>query len=110
MRHLRQAQRHDRTRSEDAKEAVEVHGPRRDLARIAHEEILTHLLMDVFLRLRELGRKVEAIPFKTEAARLNPDVVEIVDPPAGPAGADHKALLGNTMEYGPGSGDEAEDI
>jgi hypothetical protein len=70
------------------------------------------LLMDVFLRLRELGREVEAIPFKTEAARLNPDVVENVDPPAAPAGADyHKGLLANTMEYGgTGSEDEAEDI
>ena len=96
---------------EYAKEAVEAHRPRKDLQRTAHEQILTSLLMDVFSRLRELGREVEAIPFKTEAARLNPDVVEIVDPPAGPAGADyHKALLGNTMEYEPGSEDEAEDI
>jgi hypothetical protein len=67
--------------------------------------------MDVFLRLRELGREVEAIPFKTEAARLDPDVVESVGPPPGPAGADyHKTLLGNTMEYGRGSEAEAEDI
>jgi hypothetical protein len=96
---------------EYAKEAVEVHRPRRDLERATHEQILTHLLMDVFLRLRELEREVEAIPFKTEAARLNPDVVENVDPPAAPAGADyHKDLLANTMEYRPGSEDEAEDF
>ena len=96
---------------EHAKEAVEAHRPRRDLERATHEQILTHLLMDVFLRLRELGREVEAIPFKTEAARLNPDVVENVDPPPAPAGADyHKGLLGNTMEYSPGFEDEGEDI
>lgn len=96
---------------EYAKEALEAHRPRRDLERAAHGQILTHLLMDVFLRLRELDREAEAIPFKTEAARLNPDVVESVDPPPGPAGADyHKALLGNTMEYGGGSEDEADDI
>ena len=95
---------------EYAKEAVAVHRPRRDLERAAHEQILTRLLMDVFSRLRELGREVEAIPFKTEAARLNPDVVEIVDPPPAPAGEDyHKALLGTTMEYGPESEDEAEE-
>ena len=95
---------------EYAKEAVEAHRPRRDLERAAHEQILTHLLMDVFSRLRELGREAEAIPFKTEAARLNPDAVESVDPPAapaGPAGADYHKLLGDTMA---GSEDEAEDI
>lgn len=99
---------------EYAKEAVEAHRPRRDLERTAHEQILTHLLMDVFSRLRELGREVEAIPFKTEAARLNPDVVESIDPPPAPAGADyHKGLLGNMMEDRSGSEDEedeAEDI
>ncbi len=97
---------------EYAKEAVEAHRPRKDLDRTTHEQILTHLLMDVFLRLRELGREVEAIPFKTEATRLNPDVVESVDPPpAAAAGADfHKGLLGNAIEYGPGSEDEEEDI
>ena len=96
---------------EYAKEAVEAHRPRRDLERAAHEQTLTHLLMDVFSRLRELDREAEAIPFKTEAARLNPDVVESVDPPAAPAGADyHKGLLGNMMEYGHESEDEAEDI
>jgi len=35
--------------------------------------------MDVFSRLRELGREVETT-FKTEAARLNPDAIESVDP------------------------------
>jgi len=96
---------------EYAKEAVEAHRPRRDLEHATHEQILTQLLMDVFLRLRELGREVEAIPFKTEAARLNPDAVESIDPPPAPAGADyHKGLLGNGVEYGSGSEDEAEDI
>jgi tetratricopeptide (TPR) repeat protein len=94
---------------EFAKEAVEAHRPRKDLEREAHARILTHLLMDVFTRLRELGREVEAIPWKTEAARLNPDVVESMETPA--AGADyHKGLLGNSVEYEPGSEDEAEDI
>ncbi|KAI0294937.1 hypothetical protein BC826DRAFT_1104412 [Russula brevipes] len=64
-----------------AKEAVEVHRPRKDLERSAHSRVLTHLLMDVFSRLRALDREAEAIPFKTEAARLNPDVVERIDPP-----------------------------
>ena len=83
---------------EYAKEAVEAHRPRRDLDQATHEQILTHLLMDVFSRLKEMGREVEAIPWKTEAARLNVDVVESMDPPA--PGADyHKALLGDTMEY-----------
>jgi tetratricopeptide (TPR) repeat protein len=94
---------------EFAKEAVEAHRPRKDLERATHERILTHLLMDVFTRLKELGREAEAIPWKTEAARLNVDVVESVDPPA--AAADyHKGLLGNGVEYEPGSEDEAEDI
>ena len=94
---------------EFAKEAVEAHRPRKDLDRATHERILTHLLMDVFSRLRELGREVEAIPWKTEAARLNVDVVESLDPPA--ASADYqKGLLGNTVEYGPESEDEADDI
>lgn len=94
---------------EYAKEAVEAHRPRRDLDQATHEQILTHLLMDVFSRLKEMGREVEAIPWKTEAARLNVDVVESMDPPA--PGADyHKGLLGDTMEYPEGSEDEAEDI
>lgn len=94
---------------EYAKEAVEAHRPRRDLDQATHEQILTHLLMDVFSRLKEMGREVEAIPWKTEAARLNVDVVESMDPPA--PGADyHKGLLGGTMEYPEGSEDEAEDI
>jgi tetratricopeptide (TPR) repeat protein len=93
---------------EYAKEAVEAHRPRKDLDRATHEQILTHLLMDVFSRLREMGREVEAIPWKTEAARLNVDVVESMDPPA--PGADYqKALLGDTTEYGAVSEDEAED-
>ena len=94
---------------EYAKEAVEAHRPRRDLDQATHEQILTHLLMDVFSRLKEMGREVEAIPWKTEAARLNVDVVESMDPPA--PGADyHKGLLGDTMEYPEGSEDEAEEI
>jgi hypothetical protein len=96
---------------EYAKEAVEAHRPRRDLERAAHEQILTQLLMDVFLRLRELDREAEAIPFKTEAARLNPDAVESADPPAASVGADyHKGLLGNMTEYRSESEDEEEDI
>jgi hypothetical protein len=93
-----------------AKEAVEAHRPRRDMARDAHDELLTHLLMDVFSRLRQLEREVEAIPWKTEAARLNPDVVEVIDPPAAGASADYpKSLPGGMGEYGPGSDDELED-
>jgi len=67
--------------------------------------------MDVFSRLRELDREAEAIPWKTEAARLNKDVVESLDPPA--ASADYqKGLLGNAMEHGPESEfeDEVDDI
>jgi len=94
---------------EYAKEAVEAHRPRKDLERSTHERILTHLLMDVFLRLRELGREVEAIPYKTEAARLNPDVVESVDPPPATGPAPPKGLSSGIIEYGSGSEDE-EDI
>jgi hypothetical protein len=95
-----------------AKEAVEAHRPRKDMPREAHEALLTHLLMDVFTRLRRLGREVEAIPWKTEAARLNPDVVEIIDPPpaAGTSTNYPKSLPGGMMEYGSGSEDELEDI
>ncbi len=98
---------------EYAKEVVEAHRPRRDVVgREAHEEMLTHLLMDVFSRLRQLGREVEAIPWKTEAARLNPDVVEIIDPPPPPeSSADYpKSLPGGMMEYEPESEDGLEDI
>ena len=97
---------------EFAKEAVEAHRPRKDMPRDAHEELLTYLLMDVFTRLRQLEREVEAIPWKTEAARLNPDVVEIVDPPpaAGTSTDYPKSLPGGMMEYGSESEDELEDI
>jgi tetratricopeptide (TPR) repeat protein len=97
---------------EFAKEAVEAHRPRRDMPRDAHEELLTHLLMDVFTRLRQLGREVEAIPWKTEAARLNPDVVEVIDPPpAEGTSTDYpKSLPGGVAEDGSGSDDELEDI
>jgi len=101
---------------EYAKEAVEAHRSRRDAAaaegREAHEEMLTHLLMDVFSRLRQLGREVEAIPWKTEAARLNPDVVEIIDPPPAESSADYPKSLpgGMMMEYEPDSEDGLEDI
>ena len=91
-----------------AKEAVEAHRPRMDLDRATHERVLTHLLMDVFSRLRELGREVEAIPWKTEAARLNKDVVESLDPPA--ASADYQKGLLGAMEHGPESEDEVDDI
>ncbi|KAH9964255.1 hypothetical protein BC827DRAFT_62019 [Russula dissimulans] len=94
---------------EYAMEAVEAHRPRKDLGRDVHERILTHLLMDVFLRLRELGREVEAIPYKTEAARLNVDVVESVDPPPATGAAHSKGLSTGIMEYGLESEDE-EDI
>jgi len=97
---------------EFSKEAVEAHRPRKDMPRDAHEELLTHLLMDVFTRLRQLGREVEAIPWKTEAARLNPDVVEVIDPPpaAGTSTDYPKSLPGGMMEYGSDSEDELEDI
>jgi len=96
---------------EFAKEAVEAHRPRKDMPRDAHEELLTHLLMDVFTRLRQLDREAEAIPWKTEAARLNPDVVEVIDPPpaAGTSTDYPKSLPGGMMEYGSGSEDELED-
>ncbi|KAH8990137.1 hypothetical protein EDB86DRAFT_3080484 [Lactarius hatsudake] len=67
---------------EYAKEAVRVHKDRKDLDRDAHQDLLAHLLMDVFSRLTELGREVEAIPWKTEAAKLNVDFVESTDRPA----------------------------
>ncbi|KAI9444732.1 hypothetical protein H4582DRAFT_2052990 [Lactarius indigo] len=67
---------------EYAKEAVQVHKERKDLDRDAHQDLLAHLLMDVFSRLTELGREVEAIPWKTEAAKLNMDLVESTDRPA----------------------------
>lgn len=97
---------------EFAKEAVEAHRPRRDMPRDAHEELLTHLLMDVFTRLRQLGREVEAIPWKTEAARLNPNVVEVIDPPpAEGTSTDYpKSLPGGMVEDGSGPEDELEDI
>jgi tetratricopeptide (TPR) repeat protein len=93
---------------EFAKEAVEAHRPRKDMTRDVHEELLTHLLMDVFSRLRQLGREVEAIPWKTEAARLNPDVVEVIDPPpvAGASTEYPKSLPGGMGEYGSGSDDD----
>jgi hypothetical protein len=85
---------------EYAKEAVKAHRLRRDLEHAVHEQILIHLLIDIFLWLRELECEVEAILFKTKVARLNPDVVKSVDPPAVSAGADyHKGQLGNMMEY-----------
>ncbi|KAI0003756.1 hypothetical protein BJV74DRAFT_811557 [Russula compacta] len=97
---------------EYAKEAVEVHRSRRDVERAAHEEMLTRLLMDVFTRLRALGREVEAIRWKTEAARLNVNVVEIIDPPPEAASGTNfpKDLPGGLMGYGPDSDDEGEDI
>lgn len=61
---------------EYAKEAVTVHRERKDLDREAHQDLLAYMLMDVFSRLTKLGREVEAIPWKTEAAKLNMDLVE----------------------------------
>ena len=96
---------------EYAKEAVEVHRSRRDVERAVHEEMLTRLLMDVFTRLRALGREVEAIRWKTEAARLNVNVVEIIDPPpAAASGSDFPKGLPGGLMYGPDSDDEGEDI
>ncbi|KAH9982990.1 hypothetical protein BGW80DRAFT_1266242 [Lactifluus volemus] len=90
---------------EYAKEAVEVHRERKDLERGDHDGVLTHLLMEVFSRLRELGREVEAIPWKTEAAKLNGDIVESSDPPE----AQFKGLPDGILEYSPGSGDDDDD-
>lgn len=61
---------------EYAKEAVRVHRERKDLDREEHQDLLAYMLMDVFSRLTKLGREVEAIPWKTEAAKLNMDLVE----------------------------------
>jgi tetratricopeptide (TPR) repeat protein len=61
---------------EYAKEAVQVHRECKDLDREAHQDLLAYMLMDVFSRLMKLGREVEAIPWKTEAAKLNIDLVE----------------------------------
>lgn len=95
---------------EYAKEAVQVHRERRDLERSDHDEVLTHLLMEVFSRLRELGREVEAIPWKTEAAKLNGDLVESPDrPEAGPA-TQSKGSPDGMMEHTLGSEDDIEDI
>ncbi|KAI0308280.1 hypothetical protein B0F90DRAFT_1681625 [Multifurca ochricompacta] len=93
-----------------AKEAVQVHRERKDLKRTTHEQLLTHLLMDVFSCLRELGREAEAIPWKTEAAKLNMDLVENADRPDLKWDAVHsKVPPGGIMEYGPGYDDGAED-
>lgn len=87
---------------EYAKEAVQVHRAARkeDLDRDAHQDLLAHLLMDVFSRLTELGREVEAIPWKTEAAKLNGDFVESTVRPA----AHFKGTPGSELE-----GDDEED-
>jgi len=65
-----------------AKEAVQVHKERDDLDRDSHQDLLAHLLLGVFSRLTELGREVEAIPWRTEAAKLNMDLVESTGRPA----------------------------
>jgi tetratricopeptide (TPR) repeat protein len=67
---------------EYAKEAVKAHKEWKDLDRDAHQDLLAHLLMDVVSRLTELGREVEAIPWKTEAAKLNMVLVESTELPA----------------------------
>jgi tetratricopeptide (TPR) repeat protein len=90
---------------EYAKEAVEVHRERKDLERGDHDGVLTHLLMEVFSRLRELGREVEAIPWKTEAAKLNGDIVESSDGPE----AEFKGLPDGILEYPLGSDDGDDD-
>ncbi|KAI0275145.1 hypothetical protein BC834DRAFT_33650 [Gloeopeniophorella convolvens] len=69
---------------EHAKEAVQVHKQRTDGERLAREQLLTRLLMDVVVRLKELGREVEAIPWKTEAAKLNMALVELSELPPTP--------------------------
>jgi hypothetical protein len=92
-----------------AKEAVKVHREREDLERTDHDSVLTHLLMEVFSRLRELGREVEAIPWKTKATKLNGDIVESPNlPEAGTAQS--KGLPRGILEYGPGSEDDIGDI
>jgi tetratricopeptide (TPR) repeat protein len=99
---------------EYAKEAVQVHKERKDLERAEHDGILTHLLMDVFSRLRELGREVEAIPWKTEAARLNGNgnIVESPDRPeeGGGSAAQLNGTPGGIFEYRPGSEDDIDDL
>jgi tetratricopeptide (TPR) repeat protein len=98
---------------EYAKEAVQVHKQRQDLERAPdHDGILTHLLMDVFSRLRELGRDAEAIPWKTEAARLNGDFVESPDRPSEGEGGPSQlnGVPGGIFEYRPGSEDDIDDL
>ncbi|KAI9452545.1 hypothetical protein BJY52DRAFT_1190214 [Lactarius psammicola] len=89
---------------EYAKEAVQVHKERKVLDRDAHQDLLAHLLMDVFSRLTELGRDVEAIPWKTEAAKLNMDLVESTDRPA----AHFKGTPDSIMRHGSDTEDDKE--
>jgi hypothetical protein len=56
MRHLRQAQQRDRSSSEAGVRGRGGYAPRRSTP---HEQILAHLLMDVFLLLGELGVPVK---------------------------------------------------
>ena len=90
---------------EYAKEAVKAHRERKDLDRDAHEDMLAHLLMDVFFRLTELGREVEAIPWKTEAAKLNMDFVESTERPA----VHFKDTTDGIMGHGSDTEDDRED-
>ena len=91
---------------EYAKEAVQVHRVRKDLDRETQQDLLAHLLMAVFSRLMELGREVEAIPWKTEAAKLNMDLVESTDLPA----AHIKGTPDGIMAHESDTEDENEDI
>ncbi len=90
---------------EYAKEAVQTHKERKDLDRDAHQDLLAHLLMDVFARLTELGREVEAIPWKTEAAKLNMDLVESTERPV----AHFKGNPDSIMGRGSDTEDDKED-
>ncbi|KAI0257060.1 hypothetical protein BJV78DRAFT_1277654 [Lactifluus subvellereus] len=95
---------------EYAKEAVQVHKERKDLERAEHDEVLTYLLMDVFSRLRELGREVEAIKWKTEATKLNGELVESNDHPEAGSAAQSKGSPGDITEHESGSEDDIEEI
>ena len=91
---------------EYAKEAVRVHRECKDMDRDAHQDLLAHMLMDVFSRLTKLGREVEAIPWKTEAAKLNMVLVESTELPA----AHFDGTPDGIMGHGSDTEDENEDV
>jgi len=77
---------------------LRVHRECKDMDREEHQDLLAHLLLDVFSRLTELGREVEAIPWKTEAAKLNMDLVESTELPAAQFKGTPDGVMGSDNE------------